>query len=373
LFTSIVPLKMISFCNESNKEILIWNNPTPSSTRYCRPLRLQFIKETVQSALAEKECVEKQISALTSFNTVFHSDRNIEVHYQLCLTMIDGKIRNAITETKSAQRCYVCQLTSKDFNNLEIVCNKPCIPEHLSFGIASLHAWIRFMEWMLHLTYKQDENGNGNWQARSDEAKKRVSARKLKIQQEFKKALGLNIDAPKQGFGSTNDGNTARRFFDDISLTSKILNIDEQFIFSCKVILQTMSCGFAVNIENFKMYCLNIAKKYVELYSWYPMPTSVHIVLIHGAEIIERAPLPIGQLSEDAQEARNKDIRRYRENFSRKCSREKTMSDVFHRLLVSSDPLISSFEKLKLTDSKPLPCRSNELITSGRKFRCNHD
>jgi hypothetical protein len=48
------------------------------------------------------------------------------------------------------------------------------------------------------------------------------------------------------------------------------------------------------------------------------MPTAVHIQLMHGAEIIERAPLPIGQLSEDVQEARNKDIRRYRENFARK-------------------------------------------------------
>jgi hypothetical protein len=53
------------------------------------------------------------------------------------------------------------------------------------------------------------------------------------------------------------------------------------------------------------------------------MPTAVHITLMHGAEIIERAPLPIGQLSEEAQEARNKDIRRYRENFARKCTREK--------------------------------------------------
>jgi hypothetical protein len=123
-----------------------------------------------------------------------------------------------------------------------------------------------------------------------------------------------------------------------------------------------MSCGFAVNIKNFKTYCLNIAKKYVQLYSWYPMPTSVHIVLIHGAEIIERAPLPIGQLSEDAQVARNKDIRRYRENSSRKCSRKKTMSDVVHRLFVSSDLLISSFEKLKLTDSKPLPAEAMNLL-----------
>jgi hypothetical protein len=72
------------------------------------------------------------------------------------------------------------------------------------------------------------------------------------------------------------------------------------------------------------------------------MPTAVHIQLMHGAKIIERAPLPIGQLSEDVQEARNKDICRYRENFARKCTREKTMTDTFYRLLASSEPLITS-------------------------------
>lgn len=47
-------------------------------------------------------------------------------------------------------------------------------------------------------------------------------------------------------------------------------------------------------------------------------------------------------MSEDAQESRNKDIKKYRENFSRKSSRLLTMKDVFNRLLVTSDPLISS-------------------------------
>jgi hypothetical protein len=76
------------------------------------------------------------------------------------------------------------------------------------------------------------------------------------------------------------------------------------------------------------------------------MPTSVHKLLIHGPQIIASALLPIGQLSEDAQEARNKDIKRYREDFSRKCSREKPMEDVFYRLMVTSDPYISSIRKL---------------------------
>ena len=167
---------------------------------------------------------------------------------------------------------------------------------------------------------------------------------------------------PKQGFGSTNDGNTARRFFEDVALTAKILNLDEKFIASCKVILQTMTSGFAVHIDKFRVYCLDVAKRYVELYSWYPMPTSVHIVLIHGYAIIEMSALPIGQLSEDAQEARNKDIRRYLENFARKCTREKTMSDVFRRLLASSDPLITNFQKLKTKNSTPLPSDVIELL-----------
>ena len=39
------------------------------------------------------------------------------------------------------------------------------------------------------------------------------------------------------------------------------------------------------------------------------MPPTVHKMLIHGGEIIRRALVPIGWLSEEAQEARNKDYR----------------------------------------------------------------
>ena len=56
--------------------------------------------------------------------------------------------------------------------------------------------------------------------------------------------------------------------------------------------------------------------------------------------------LPIGQISEDAQESCNKYIKRFREDFTRKCSRVQTMEDLFLRLLLTSDPLISSLRKL---------------------------
>ena len=64
------------------------------------------------------------------------------------------------------------------------------------------------------------------------------------------------------------------------------------------------------------------------------MPASVHKILIHGARVIDAAILPIGQLSKEAQEARNKDIKRYREHNTRKCSRKSGMIDLFNHHLV---------------------------------------
>lgn len=75
------------------------------------------------------------------------------------------------------------------------------------------------------------------------------------------------------------------------------------------------------------------------------MPQSVHKILIHGADIIEKVSLPIGMMSEEALEARNKDFRSYRLNHTRKDSRLHTMEDLLHALLVSSDPFITSKSK----------------------------
>ena len=73
--------------------------------------------------------------------------------------------------------------------------------------------------------------------------------------------------------------------------------------------------------------------------SFYYMPPSVHKILLHGESIIKHfAVLPIGQLSEDAQESCNKDYKKFRLYHARKCSRSDTNEDVFHTLLYTSDP-----------------------------------
>jgi len=140
------------------------------------------------------------------------------------------------------------------------------------------------------------------------------------------------------------------------------LGVDENLINRFHVILQVISCGHDIDLLKFEEYAVATARKFVELYPWYYMPTSVHKLLIHGQKIIASALLPIGQMSEDAQEAMNKYIKRFREDFSRKCSRVKTMEDVFLRLMITSDPYISSLRKLPQKKLKTLSPDALKLL-----------
>ena len=89
-------------------------------------------------------------------------------------------------------------------------------------------------------------------------------------------------------------------------------------------------------------FALETERLCIKLYPWYPLSPSVHKVLIHGHVIIDNSELAVGKLSEEAQEARNKELKRFRNNNSRKISRLATNEDVLHMLLVLSDPYISS-------------------------------
>jgi hypothetical protein len=92
------------------------------------------------------------------------------------------------------------------------------------------------------------------------------------------------------------------------------------------------------------------------------MPASVHKILLHGSKIIDSHLLPIGELSEEAQEARNKDFKRFREYHTRKHSRSATNEDLIKKLLTSSDPYISSQRKEWKQSSKTVDLEAQKLL-----------
>lgn len=252
----LVPIELNLEQGQNN--VVLWQNPTPSSTRLCRPIHLTFKQESEALIKIEKDRIEAQIARLvdTKLNI---NDKEVLVKHKLLLTMVDGKICNTLTETKSAMRCYLCQSTSKDFNKLNLVTSKPLLLEHITFGISILHSWIRLFENLLHIAYRLPIK---QWRI-NKQCEKIVNDRKTYIQKEFRQRLGLIVDRPKPGYGNTNDGNLARRFFQNADVSSDIMGIDKNLIHRFHIILQVMSSGSKIDSEKFKDYCLDTAKLYV--------------------------------------------------------------------------------------------------------------
>lgn len=59
----------------------------------------------MEATIKQVKCIKEQETQLVPFKSVIDG-KEILVSYKLALTIIDGKVCNAITETASTQRCY---------------------------------------------------------------------------------------------------------------------------------------------------------------------------------------------------------------------------------------------------------------------------
>ena len=142
--------------------------------------------------------------------------------------MIDGKTRQVLSDTESSQRCTICGALPKEVNDLELVRKKKISLEVYQYGLSTLYAWIRFLEWVLHLAYKLTIKKH--YKKLTYAEKEIVQNEKIRIQGEIMEELGILVDSVKQGAGNTNDGNVARRFFADYHKVANITKVREDFI-----------------------------------------------------------------------------------------------------------------------------------------------
>lgn len=157
--------------------------------------------------------------------------------------MIDGKTFSAVTN-KSTQVCGICGATPKQMNDLSAL--EILVPniDAYDYGLSTLHAWIRCFKNIL--AYRLDIK---KWQIRGkNEERLGFVNVKASIREKLRLEMGLLVDIPKLGCGTTNDGNTASRFFQQPSLASAITGIDEELIYRFNVILTTIFCGFPINL-----------------------------------------------------------------------------------------------------------------------------
>ena len=100
--TCFVPLELTGFSGKVGK--IVWRNPHPSSTLYCRIVRFRFVKETTDIMNAEHQFLENAIGNL--FTTPVPKYENLTVLHKVDVTIIDGKVATALsTVTNSSQCC----------------------------------------------------------------------------------------------------------------------------------------------------------------------------------------------------------------------------------------------------------------------------
>lgn len=124
-----------------------------------------------------------------------------------------------------------------------------------------------------------------------------------------------------------------------------------------------LSSGRSLESENFEKFTRETAELYVSKYKWYRMPVSIHKILMHGAVTAKHVILPIGLMSEEAQESANKIYRRVRERHTRKNLMSNVTEDLIKRMLLLSDPVITNIQLLpKKQKYQELPEDVHQLL-----------
>lgn len=171
--TTLIPLRL-----STSNNVILWNNTVSQSVRFCRPVQMEYVQESKDIVLWQKNNIEDQIKMLQVIQVKVNGVCTIDIHVSLFLTLIDGKVLNYITDTKSMQTCPICHATPKYFNNLSNKQTDLFLPDtnSLQFGISPLHAWIRIFQCLLHISYRLDTKV---WQMRTNEQKAKFSDKKI--------------------------------------------------------------------------------------------------------------------------------------------------------------------------------------------------
>lgn len=116
---NIVPLELIN----EDTGCTVRENTTPSSTNYCRPVKFQLIKESAILIKNEISAIQNEIEELNTSKCCIDTTE-VTVKHHLILSMIDGKVVNAICKNKSSMTCYICNAKPTEMNQLENIYKK---------------------------------------------------------------------------------------------------------------------------------------------------------------------------------------------------------------------------------------------------------
>lgn len=133
-----------------------------------------------------------------------------------------------------------------------------------------------------------------------------------------------------------------QRSFDNPAELSNLLGINEELIIRLRNIAIALNVEDPINPFRLDSYCKETYRHYLNLYPWCQIPTTIHQVLAHGAEIYIHAPPPLGYLAEEMAEPLEIELKRRHTHHARPRNVRENLKEVFFRAMYASDPVISS-------------------------------
>ena len=182
----------------------------------------------------------------------------------------------------------------------------------------------------------------------------------------------VNKPLPGSHGGSSNTGNTARRYYKHARSIAEILKIPYEFIKGLGVIWEIIRCPFAIDSTKAQEKADEVLDMYFRFFKtteaekrerrskklskplevWYKISSSVHKILKHMKLLLDNCPVPPGMVSEEGPECNNGRLRSILDKLTRKMSRLKMLTDLVNRLLLISDPLMLEFVKEKALEKR---------------------
>ena len=396
----IVPLRLETTVNPST---VLWKNPSPNSPLSLRPVYL--VREVESDADLTAEVITKTDRCRNTLMEhgirVLYNDTTLNVKVQIFDTMKDLKYKKMLSGLGGAD-CILCDTQVADWTNVEKVTNGFTInrsaeeTEALYHALADedgtiprkpkdfdtrkgltkkpattsdqrnitiTHSYINGTSWFVKFLVRIAIDYL-RWEERADYRGEPLRVSKARVLAAIEDKTGLRLEqVSSAGHGGTStDGNTGRRFFSNELKEVLVELIPEKHQVNALLlhlqlssILRIISCTSKVDVDKFDELCKKTGINLGINFPWARLNFTLHSSIQHSAELIrQNAEMGLGDLSEEALGANNKDIRKFLGDFSRKADPVLQLTDVMYRTLERSHPKI----RCQIAQFRPSKCCS---------------
>ena len=165
-------------------------------------------------------------------------------------TLTDGKVKVNWSEweKKAMTNCVICRASPKQMSKRH---GKWKVNEnHFAFGIACLHVRLCAFTWLckgfLYADFKR-------WSKDGPEEKALIDARMKELQRRFKEELELPVYFTSET-GNSNDGNCARKAFDNYETFARIIEQPEDLVRDLGYMIDMINSSNPLDADKFEEF-----------------------------------------------------------------------------------------------------------------------